>query len=109
MLLLDKKTELLEDFRYRIAKIELELTPVSTESPLDRIVRIEDLKNSFSSLQNLKAKELVIFMMLNYEGLRLKDVCNFIEDGSLMTNYRIRKIESSAKREIQRNLPHANV
>jgi hypothetical protein len=81
------------------------------ESPLDRIVRIEELKNSFNALMTLNDREFVVFMLLNYDGLMLKDVCKFLfdEDGSLLTNYKIRKIESSVKRKIQRNMPHADV
>ena len=111
MLMLDKKNQLLGDLGDQINKIEFGLSLESTESPLDRIVRIEELKNSFTSLLTLKNKELIIFMMLNYEGFGLKEVRNFLfsRDGSLLPNYRLRKIESSAKRKIQRNLPHADV
>ena len=64
MELVDKKLQLLEDFSDSISILKSHINPVSIESPLDRLLKIEALKYSLSSLMTLKTDELIIFMML---------------------------------------------
>ena len=111
MLLSDKKTQLLQDLFDEINKLNSHYNPVSVEIPLDRMVRLEKLKHSFSSLQKLNTDELVVFLMLNYENRKLSDVRQLIlkSSGRTFPNYKIRKIESFVKRKLQRNMPYANV
>ena len=111
MELVDKKLQLLEDFSDSISILKSHINPVSLESPLDRLLKIEALKYSLSSLMTLKTDELIIFMMLNYENCKLSDVRKLIlkTSGHSLPNYQIRKIESFVKRKLKRNLTYANV
>ena len=95
------------DFEWK--RIEGELEPVSREeSPLDMLVRRENMRQLADSLIKLNRVELICVMMMNYDEIEksVAEVQQYMKDwyGNYYSTYKIRRFQESGLRKVRSRL-----
>ena len=78
----------------------------SATCPLERVIHLEEMKLVIDSILLLNNKELIVFMMRNYDKVSFGKIRKyFIENrGEEISGYVLRNIDKTAFRKVRRNL-----
>ena len=95
-----------EDLKWKNQELIESISDDSSVCPLERIIYLEEIKIAIDSILLLTNKELVVFMMRNYDKVSFGKIRKyFIKNrGEEISGYVLRNIEKTAFRKIRRNL-----
>jgi hypothetical protein len=80
-----------------------------TESPLERLIFLEELKLVLNAALTLSHKELVVLLMRNYDGKSYPKISSYFYEnkGEELSEYILKNIEQDALKKVRRNLNFA--